>query len=512
MSRDGTEVVVLPDENTAAKMPGTAGTELSAGAAVPAGAVVPFRGTVPAGMAVPAEVMVPDGVTVPAEVRAAHQRYGRDYGQHEVSLYVHYPFCVHKCPYCDFASLPAGADPVRDRDYVGLLLREFEQKKQFLSGRLLVSFYMGGGTPSLADPEELGRLLEAVGPYLEHDAEISLEANPGTVDARKLKELKAVGFNRISIGVQSFNDQMLKRLGRIHNSSEAVAACRDAVAAGFDNYNIDLMHGLPKQDTKQALSDLRQALQLNPTHISWYELTLEEDTYFGAHPPKLPDEEVLLAIEQEGDELLCQSGFEHYEVSGYNLEGRYRCRHNQNYWLYGDYLGIGAAAHQKLSFTWAEARKLGFDLPDSDASAPGRLIITRAANSEDVAAYRNALLAIPELRLTASTAGTVAPTAATVASAAAALAQRAGAGGDSRVVAGQQEVAFEYMLNRLRLRSEYVSAAEYLMHTGLELSELHDKLSRLASLGLIEINDKNGSFVLKEQGNVMLNDVLYEFL
>ena len=393
------------------------------------------------------------------------------FSHHDIALYIHYPFCVHKCPYCDFASLAQGADVVRDRQYIDLLIKEFELKIPLLNGRKLICVYIGGGTPSLCEPKLWARLFEKIGPYLADGAEISLEANPGTIDLALLKELRAVGFNRISIGVQSFNDQALKRLGRIHNGDEAISACKNAQKAGFYNYNLDIMHGLPRQDVSLALSDLKTALQMESTHLSWYELTLEEGTVFGDHPPVLPDEDVLYAIEQEGFYLLEQANFEHYEVSGYNLGGNYRCIHNQNYWLYGDYLGIGAAAHQKVSLL-------------EKTSEGDAMRIYRSANSENYLEYMNSCMkAYSNLE----------------------------AGVLSKTLVAQEEIAFEFMLNRLRLFNDQVSSNEYLMRTGMPINTIEKELKKIQAQGLIEL-ENDLSFSLNDQGRLMLNDVISYFL
>ncbi len=393
------------------------------------------------------------------------------FSHHDIALYIHYPFCVHKCPYCDFASLAQGADVVRDGQYIDLLIKEFELKIPLLNGRKLICVYIGGGTPSLCEPKLWARLFEKIGPYLADGAEISLEANPGTIDLALLKELRAVGFNRISIGVQSFNDQALKRLGRIHNGEEAISACKNAQKAGFYNYNLDIMHGLPRQDVALAISDLKTALQMESTHLSWYELTLEEGTVFGDHPPVLPDEDVLYAIEQEGFYLLEQANFEHYEVSGYNLGGNYRCIHNQNYWLYGDYLGIGAAAHQKVSLL-------------EKTSEGDAMRIYRSANSENYLEYMNSCMkAYSNLE----------------------------AGVLSKTLVAQEEIAFEFMLNRLRLFNDQVSSNEYLMRTGMPINTIEKELKKIQAQGLIEL-ENDLSFSLNDQGRLMLNDVISYFL
>lgn len=460
---------------------------------------------------------------------------------HDLSLYVHYPFCVHKCPYCDFASKALPQDAVRDHLYIDLLIKEWRAKLCLWAhtGRKLVSVYIGGGTPSLCASQEWGRLLAEVAPYLVPNAEISLEVNPGTVNETKLRELRTVGFNRLSIGVQSFNDRALKRLGRIHNGDEARCVCQAACKAGFTNFNIDLMHGLPQQDVNTALADLKEAESLDCTHLSWYELTIEEDTYFGAHPPVLPDEDTLLLIEKEGWEFLAQMGFEHYEVSGYNRGGAYRCRHNFNYWLYGDYLGIGCAAHQKLSFLkanidptkWgmffqhleqlnklkpcvvpiivdnmsANSNVAASSAKNNDVAAQGLYIITRSANPEDLAIYQQQCLQYEAKNLTTLNAQLMA--AASVTNIEEPLQEQVGG---MKVVA-ESDVPFEYMLNRLRLLQDKVSPLEYLCHTGLSLAQLHMQLLKLQQKRLIDLKS-DLSFALTEQGKIMLNEALCVFL
>ena len=421
------------------------------------------------------------------------------FSRHDVSLYVHYPFCVHKCPYCDFASITSCNDDERDRKYTDMLIKEFKSKVHLLGGRKLISLYIGGGTPSLCEPKDFARLLEEVGPYLQDGAEISLEANPGTIDLKRLCDLRAAGFNRISIGVQSFDEAMLKRLGRIHNKQEAIDACKNAIMAGFDNYNLDLMHGLPRQDVAQSLDDLKIALELESTHLSWYELTIEEDTAFGKKPPILPDEDVLYAIEQEGFELLDKASFEHYEVSGYNLGGKWRCLHNQNYWLYGDYLGIGAAAHQKITVlkddyaqgksqsvfsSVSELSKIVTALNCNNLDTINPYEIRRSANSENYLEYFDACVKAdmgPNL------------------------------GTNEYTVVSDEEVPFEFMLNRLRMCIEPVSAEEYLLHTGQSLTTLRSQLESMAKKGLIKL-ESDLSFALTDEGKIMVNEAIAEFL
>lgn len=266
-----------------------------------------------------------------------------------LSLYVHVPWCVRKCPYCDFNSHEAG-DGIPEQAYVDALIADLEQELPAVWGRPVISVFIGGGTPSLLSGEAIDRLLCAVRARLKllPDAEITLEANPGTVDQGRFHEFRAAGVNRLSIGVQSFNDDRLVRIGRIHNGAEAIRAAETAHAAGFDNFNLDLMFGLPGQDVDGALADLHQAIALGPTHLSWYQLTLEPNTAFHHAPPVLPDDDLRYDMQVRGQALLTGAGFVNYEVSAYARDG-FRCQHNLNYWQFGDYLGIGAGAHQKLT-------------------------------------------------------------------------------------------------------------------------------------------------------------------
>ncbi|MBK1692216.1 radical SAM family heme chaperone HemW [Ectothiorhodospira mobilis] len=263
-----------------------------------------------------------------------------------LALYVHIPWCVRKCPYCDFNS--HGAREIPEAAYLQALLADLETDLERLPHRALESVFIGGGTPSLFSPQTIGRLLERVArrPGLAHDAEITLEANPGTLEQARFRGFRDAGVNRLSIGAQSLDDTLLQRLGRIHDARAVVEAVTAARDAGFANLNLDLMCALPGQTPAQARADLDAALALEPEHLSWYELTLEAETPFGRHPPDLPDEDTRAAMQEAGRERLQRAGFEHYEVSAHARPG-HRCRHNLNYWQFGDYLGIGAGAHGK---------------------------------------------------------------------------------------------------------------------------------------------------------------------
>jgi oxygen-independent coproporphyrinogen-3 oxidase len=266
-----------------------------------------------------------------------------------LSLYIHLPWCVRKCPYCDFNSYEAkGALP--ESDYVSALLRDLESELHLVQGRPFDSIFLGGGTPSLFSPEAVNKVLvgiAALAPTSE-GLEVTLEANPGAVDAERFAGYLAAGVNRLSIGVQSFRPDQLARLGRIHGPDEARRAVELARRVGFDNFNVDLMYGLPGDDVDGALRDLEGALGLEPAHLSWYQLTLEPNTAFHRRPPALPGEDAVAAIEEQGRALLAERGYVRYEVSAYAKDGM-RCRHNLNYWRFGDYLGIGAGAHGKVT-------------------------------------------------------------------------------------------------------------------------------------------------------------------
>ncbi|TAI82021.1 radical SAM family heme chaperone HemW [Pectobacterium versatile] len=268
-----------------------------------------------------------------------------------LSLYIHIPWCVQKCPYCDFNSHALKGD-VPHQEYVDHLLTDLDADLPLASGRELHSIFIGGGTPSLLSAEAMQALLDGVRARipLTPDAEITMEANPGTVEADRFSGYQRAGINRISIGVQSFDPQKLTRLGRIHGADEAKRAAHLATGLGLRSFNLDLMHGLPDQSLEEALDDLRQAIALNPPHLSWYQLTIEPNTLFSSRPPTLPDDDALWDIYEQGHALLSAAGYQQYETSAYAKPG-YQCQHNLNYWRFGDYLGIGCGAHGKLTFS-----------------------------------------------------------------------------------------------------------------------------------------------------------------
>ncbi len=271
-----------------------------------------------------------------------------------LSLYIHIPWCIQKCPYCDFNS-HALKTTIPEAQYISALIDDLDtdlaRYNMENDPRKLHSIFIGGGTPSLITAPEIKRLLIEVEKRLPFadDIEITMEANPGTVEAGRFIEYREAAVNRISIGVQSFQQEKLEKLGRIHGKDEAVRAARLAHEAGLNSFNLDLMHGLPNQTIDDALSDLKQAIELNPPHLSWYQLTIEPNTVFYYKPPTLPDDDDLWDIFEQGHQILADAGYVQYEISGYSKVG-YQCRHNLNYWRFGDYLGIGCGAHGKLSF------------------------------------------------------------------------------------------------------------------------------------------------------------------
>ena len=266
-----------------------------------------------------------------------------------LALYVHLPWCVRKCPYCDFNS-HVRRGPLPERRYVDALVADLELDLALVPGRPLVSIFLGGGTPSLISAGAVARLLEAVRGRVAcpPGIEVTLEANPGTVEHGRFADYRAAGVTRLSIGAQSFDDRHLRALGRIHAAADTVSAVTEARTAGFEDVNLDLMAGLPGQSVAGAQSDLETALSLEPSHLSHYELTIEPNTRFHRRPPRLPGEASRFAMHKRCHARLAEAGFERYEISAFALPGR-RCRHNLNYWRFGDYLGIGAGAHGKLT-------------------------------------------------------------------------------------------------------------------------------------------------------------------
>ena len=373
------------------------------------------------------------------------------------SLYIHIPWCVRKCPYCDFNSHEV-RNGLPEREYIDALLTDLDQELPGVWGRVVNTIFIGGGTPSLFSAEAIDRLLAGIRARLtcKPDMEITLEANPGTVEQGRFHEFRAAGVNRLSIGVQSFDDQMLDRIGRIHGRREALRAAELAHGAGFSSFNLDLMFGLPGQTPAQALADLATAMDLEPAHLSWYQLTLEPNTYFHSHPPELPDDDILWDMQQQGQARLAARGYTQYEVSAYARAGM-QCRHNLNYWRYGDYLGIGAGAHQKLT----------------DAAAQ------RIRRSWKLKSPRDYLAQVhSEARI----------------------------GGVSEP--DPKDVIFEFLLNALRLNEGFETAL-FEQTTGLALELLHPALERAQRRGLLEWDMP---WRCTEQGRRFLNDLLAEAL
>lgn len=372
-----------------------------------------------------------------------------------LALYIHIPWCVRKCPYCDFNSHTA-SPVLPEQEYVDALLADLDQDLHAVYGRELTSIFFGGGTPSLFSAEALGRLLQGVEqriPFAD-DIEITLEANPGTFEQEKFVAYRKLGINRLSIGIQSFQQEKLEALGRIHNGDEAVRAAGMARQAGFDNFNLDLMHGLPDQSLDDALSDLRQAIALKPTHISWYQLTLEPNTVFWNQPPVLPEDDTLWDIQEAGQALLAEHGYAQYEVSAYAQAGR-PARHNLNYWSFGDFIGIGAGAHGKLSH------------PD------GRIVRTWKTR-------------LPKDYLNPA---------------------KSFQAGEKSL--SNDEMPFEFLMNALRLTAG-VESRLYPERTGLSLETLAEGRREAEQSGLLQV--KPSRLAATERGQLFLNDLLQQFL
>ena len=377
-----------------------------------------------------------------------------------LSLYVHFPWCVKKCPYCDFNSHALRGE-IPEREYVDALIRDLEFDLALApDARPLTSIFFGGGTPSLFSAAAVGRLLEQAARRIAFapGIEITLEANPGTADAANFRGYRAAGVNRLSIGVQSFDAGALKALGRIHGPDEARRAFALARDAGFDNVNLDLMYALPNQALDQARRDLEAAFALAPEHLSYYQLTLEPNTEFHARPPPLPDHDAAWAMHEQGLALLAAQGYAQYEVSAYARAGR-RCRHNLNSWKFGDYIGIGAGAHGKRT------------------RAPGAGEIVRRARHRHPRTWLEA-------------AGT------------------AGAVQEQRAVAAT-DLPFEFAMNALRL-NEGFRLADFEQRTGLPGSTLERPLAQASGRGLIE---RDGAVVrASARGRELLNPLVELFL
>ncbi len=369
-----------------------------------------------------------------------------------LSLYIHLPWCVRKCPYCDFNSHAVRGNIPEDL-YVETLIRDLDENLPRVWGRSLISIFFGGGTPSLFSPAAIEKILSAVHSRLRFgpDAEVTLEANPGTIDEARFKGFRQAGVNRLSIGIQSLQDEKLKALGRIHNRDYALRAITAAKNAGFENFNLDFMHGLPNQSVNDALQDLTDAFRFNPPHLSWYQLTIEPNTFFHHQPPRLPADDLLWEIQEQGKAKIFANGLQQYEVSAYSQADR-ECAHNKNYWEFGDYLGIGAGAHSKIT--------------DFEKNAIIRHV--QVKNPKD---YLD-----PEKKLTAS---------------------------QTRVT--EDDVVFEFMLNALRL-THGVPVNLFTERTGLSVTSLEPMLTEAKKKGLLI--DSPTLLKPTELGQRFLNDLI----
>ena len=372
-----------------------------------------------------------------------------------LSLYIHTPWCVRKCPYCDFNSHETKQIP--EAAYLQALINDFSSEVHSIQGRKLNSIFIGGGTPSLLSPQFYQSLLSSIKQQIEwsDDIEITMEANPGTFEQNNFEGYRKAGINRLSIGIQSFDDKKLEALGRIHGGEEAQNAINIARQSGFDNFNLDLMHGLPNQTEQQALEDLNIALSFNPPHLSWYQLTIEPNTEFYSRPPTLPEDEALWQIQEAGQALLGRHQLSQYEVSAYATEGR-RAKHNLNYWEFGDYIGIGAGAHGKIT--------------QLNSPVPG---IMRYQKTRQPEAYLS----------------------------------RIGNYKASNHPIVEEDLPLEFLMNALRL-NDGVPEALYTLRTGSPLTTLEPALSNARHSGLITPTRLQAT----EKGHLFLNPLLDQFL
>jgi len=372
-----------------------------------------------------------------------------------LSLYIHFPWCIQKCPYCDFNSHAAKGD-LPEVVYIDALLKDLAQDiEQFSETRPLQSIFMGGGTPSLFSATQIERLLIGVQEQLvfADDIEITLEANPGTFESDKFSDYRSIGINRLSIGVQSFQDEHLKRLGRVHSGDEAKRAIEIAKQVGFDNFNLDFMFGLPESGEQDSYQDLQQAIAFAPTHLSFYQLTLEPNTYFHKYPPNLPDDDAIFASQLACQQLLADNGYQQYEISAYAQAGK-QSRHNLNYWQFGDYLGIGAGAHGKISC----------QLPDK---------IVRTSKAKQPEQYlkllKNDRLASPIL---------------------------------------VDDIPLEFVMNNLRLKTGFC-LDDFKARTGLNSDVLQTALQQCQQQGLLDVTQNN--YRCSEKGWLFLDSILEKF-
>jgi len=373
-----------------------------------------------------------------------------------LALYIHIPWCLRKCPYCDFNSHEFH-NSLPEQQYLKAIIEDLEAQLPQIWGRRVISIFIGGGTPSLFSAETLNQLLSAIRARLSclPNLEITLEANPGTVEQTKFNDFKSIGINRLSLGIQSFNDDQLQELGRIHSADEAITAVEIARQAGFDNINLDLMFGLPGQSQQSGIKDLTTAINLQPAHISWYQLTIEPNTFFHTHTPVLPDDESIDTLQQQGQTLLDSHGYQQYEISAYARD-KQMCQHNLNYWQFGDYLALGAGAHGKIT--------------RSDNQEILRYWQLRSPN-----AYMNA-------NAEAKTSG--------------------------RQILKNEDIIFEFMLNALRLKHGF-DIEIFQTHTGLSETLISDTCQQAIDKGLL---NKTGNHLKPtELGYRFLNDLVNIF-
>jgi putative oxygen-independent coproporphyrinogen III oxidase len=376
-----------------------------------------------------------------------------------LALYLHMPWCVRKCPYCDFNSHQLKSKHP-DRAYIDALIDDFERELPLVEGRSIETVFFGGGTPSLFAPEEIARLLQSLRQRIEFaaNAEITLEANPGTIERGRFAGYRDAGINRVSLGAQTFSPRALERLGRIHSPDDTLRAVDELRTAELDNFNLDLMYALPQQTLEEAVADVAAACALGPRHISHYQLPLEPGTVFHARPPPLPDEDLAWNMLSECQRLMGSAGFEQYEVSAYAQRGA-RCRHNLNYWLFGDYVGLGAGAHGKLSI----------DLP---------LQIVRTAKPKQPREYQDRLRSADD-----------------------AVGERA--------LILSSELPFEFMLNALRL-NEGFRLSDFESRTGLDRECIAIPLANASERALIEAH--GDGWRPTDLGRRFLNDLQASFL
>ena len=377
-----------------------------------------------------------------------------------LSLYVHIPWCVQKCPYCDFNSHALKQD-IPESVYVKHLLDDLNRDLKYVQHRKLNSIFIGGGTPSLFTPEAINTLLQGIKARIAFadDIEITMEANPGSVEAERFAGYRHAGVNRISIGVQSFNQIQLSALGRVHNVAEAMNAAKLAHHIQLNSFNLDLMHGLPQQTLEQAMDDLQQAIELNPPHLSWYQLTIEPNTLFHSKPPTLPSDEILWDIQHQGHQLLSDNGYQQYEVSAYSkptAQQSHQCRHNLNYWQFGDYLGIGCEAHGKITL-------------------PERNTIIRTCKVKHPKGYMDLTKDYLNKQWTVE----------------------------------KDEQAFEYFMNRLRLKAPF-SQQEVYRYTQLNEQDIKYAIEQAKAKNLLSDDGKH--WQITDKGTRYLNDLLQLFV